>query len=426
MEGKILINFNNEDILKISLTDRLFNSYKKYYESNLANKRFRHSDVLALLADNKMEKSFSKKLLGYSVENREIFSLEFGNGSANVLLWSQMHGDEPTATMAMFDIFNFLSSNDEFDDFKNELKKKLKLIFVPLLNPDGAELIVRQNALGIDLNRDARTLQAPESKILAELVEKYQPDFAFNLHDQDFRWSVGSSNKLAAISLLAPVYDYNKSINPSRLRAIKLVADLRIDFEKYLPGQIARYKDDFEPRSFGDMIAGKNVSTVLIESGRDINDPNKSFYRKINFVMILSAFDKIINGKYNERTEKEYFEIPTNGNFLFDLILRNVSITSNDKKYVADIAINREEVYKTNSRIPDFVSIIMDIGDLSVFYGIEEYDCKGLYLTKVKESANNYDSNLLINSPANFNLSIEGKVVKQVVNGWLCNPGESK
>lgn len=426
MEGKILINFNNEDILKISLTDRLFNSYKKYYESNLANKRFRHSDVLALLADNKMEKSFSKKLLGYSVENREIFSLEFGNGSANVLLWSQMHGDEPTATMAMFDIFNFLSSNDEFDDFKNELKKKLKLIFVPLLNPDGAELIVRQNALGIDLNRDARTLQAPESKILAELVEKYQPDFAFNLHDQDFRWSVGSSNKLAAISLLAPVYDYNKSINPSRLRAIKLVADLRIDFEKYLPGQIARYKDDFEPRSFGDMIAGKNVSTVLIESGRDINDPNKSFYRKINFVMILSAFDKIINGKYNERTEKEYFEIPTNGNFLFDLILRNVSITSNDKKYVADIAINREEVYKNNSRIPDFVSIIMDIGDLSVFYGIEEYDCKGLYLTKVKESANNYDSNLLINSPANFNLSIEGKVVKQVVNGWLCNPGESK
>ena len=42
-----------------------------------------------------------------------------------------------------------------------------------------------------------------------------------------------------------------------------------------------------------------------------------------------------------------------------------------------DIAINREEVYKENSRIPFFKSYIMDIGDLSVFYGIEEFDCTG-------------------------------------------------
>lgn len=412
--------------MNISFTDSLLNSYNKYFESNLTNKRFTHSDILPLLDDEKITKAFIKSLLGYSVEKRQIFSLEFGTGPTTVLLWSQMHGDEPTATMAMFDIINFLSVSDEFDDFRNQIREKLKLVFVPMLNPDGAELIVRQNAVGIDLNRDAIALQAPESRILAELVAKYKPDFAFNLHDQDFRWSVGTSNKLAAISLLSPVFDYDKTINQSRLRAIKLVADLRNDFEKYLPGQIARYKDDFEPRSFGDMIAGRNVSTVLIESGRDINDPNKSFYRKINFAMILSAFNKIMTGKYNKRIENEYFNIPTNGNFLFDLILRNVSIITNNQKYIVDIAINREEVYENNSRIPNFVSSIMDVGDLSVFYGIEEYDCKGLKITRAAESVNASDSIISVNSPANFNLSNDDKIVKQVVNGWLCSPGEKK
>jgi hypothetical protein len=42
-----------------------------------------------------------------------------GNGKKKVLLWTQMHGDEPTATMASFDMFNFLEGkNDGFDSFR--------------------------------------------------------------------------------------------------------------------------------------------------------------------------------------------------------------------------------------------------------------------------------------------------------------------
>lgn len=447
-------------------------AYPKYVEKKLNHKRFTNMDILPLIHNAGMDKNLNVKLLGHSIENREIFSLEFGEGATKVLLWSQMHGDEPTATMALFDIFNFLNNKDEFDEFRNLIKQNLKLIFVPMLNPDGAERIVRQNAAGIDLNRDARRLQAPESQILLKLVEDYKPGFAFNLHDQDFRWSVGSSNKIAAISLLSPVFDDNKSINKSRSNAIKLIADLRDEFEKYLPGQIARYKDDYEPRSFGDLISGRNVSTILIESGIDPKDSNKMYYRKINFIMLLSSFYKIINKGYTNRSVDEYFNIPTNGKFMFDLILRNINVKLNDKKYVVDIAINREEFYQDSIRLPKFISNIMDIGDLQVFNGIEEFDCTDLELREGKTLENvdnslieikekdikdylkegvlfiklknqttgkkitdlpinvlniesNYMPDIEINSPANFNLYKNDKIIKHVINGWLCNPSET-
>ncbi len=458
----IEVNLNSEFL------QNLFDSYPKFFESILSSKRFVHKDILNLIKQAEKKNCFDINVIGKSIEQREIFSIQYGEGKTKVLLWSQMHGDEPTATMALFDLLNFLSSQDEFDEFRNSLKKNLKLIIVPMLNPDGSERITRQNAIGIDLNRDAKKMQSPESKILIDLIENYKPDFAFNLHDQDFRWSVGNTNKLAAISLLAPVYDYEKSIDSSRLNAIKLVADLRIQFEKYLPSQISRYKDDYEPRSFGDLIAGKNVSTILIESGRDIDDVNKFFYRKINYLMYLWSFNQIFNDEYKNRNEADYFEIPTNGNFMFDLILRNVNFQMNGNKYQIDIAINREEVYGENSRIPYLKSAIMDIGDLSIFYGIEEFDCtgldfeegksseevfsiikeidlnqiksllqKGILFVKMSEQINetccvsfpiniiskssNYIPKTELNSTANFCLTKNGKVEKLVINGWLCN-----
>lgn len=58
--------------------------------------------------------------------------------------------------MALFDIFNFLeASGDEHEDLRSLLKSKLNLKFIPMINPDGAEVFKRRNAIDIDLNRDA-------------------------------------------------------------------------------------------------------------------------------------------------------------------------------------------------------------------------------------------------------------------------------
>lgn len=367
-----------------TIVSSLNDSYSKYREEKLNRKRVTHKEIISLIKPLMKRKNLTVKKEGYSIEGRDIYLLKFGSGKTKILLWSQMHGDEPTATLAFFDLFNFLLKSDEYDSLRKEIFSKLTLYFVPMLNPDGAERITRENAAGIDLNRDALALQSPESKTLINLVDEINPDFSFNMHDQDFRWAAGDTNKMAALALLAPVFDSKKTINKSREKAIKLVAAIHNEFSKYLPGYIARYGDGYEPRSFGDTIAGRNSSTILIESGKLANDPDKIVLRKINFLLLVYSFLSITKGSYKKSPVEEYFKIPNNGNFMFDLLIKNATFKVKGKNLKVDIAINLEEKYFKNERAPYYVSYVELIGDSKGLYGIEEFDASGLTIVKGK------------------------------------------
>ncbi|HSP91717.1 MAG TPA: M14 family zinc carboxypeptidase, partial [Vicinamibacterales bacterium] len=67
----------------------------------------RHADVEARLKEVRAAapEFFQLEEIGTSVEGRSINHIWFGRGPFHVLLWSQMHGDEPTATSALFDVF---------------------------------------------------------------------------------------------------------------------------------------------------------------------------------------------------------------------------------------------------------------------------------------------------------------------------------
>ena len=103
-------------------------------------------------------------------------SITFGRAAAafRVLLWSQMHGDEPTATAALFDIFEFLRRHRD-DPTVRDILSSLTLHVVPMLNPDGAERFQRRNAQSIDINRDALRLQTPEGRTLKAVRDRFQP-----------------------------------------------------------------------------------------------------------------------------------------------------------------------------------------------------------------------------------------------------------
>ena len=151
---------------------------------------------------------------GYSIEGREIKLIRIGSGPINVLAWSQMHGDESTATMALLDLLKFFTiENDKFSDVKKFIIENVSFYFIPMLNPDGAENYTRQNEMDIDLNRDASRLQFPESKILKSVQESIKPIFSFNLHDQSTRYTVGDSYKVATIAFLAPAFNYEKDFS---------------------------------------------------------------------------------------------------------------------------------------------------------------------------------------------------------------------
>ncbi len=375
---------------KFDFPNALYYSYADYKEKSLQKRRFKHSELSALINKLKNKDIFSVNKAGKSFEGRDIFLITAGTGKTKVLLWSQMHGDEATATMAIFDIFNFLKADDSLNEIRTQLLKNLTIYFIPMLNPDGAERFQRRTAQNIDMNRDALRFQTLEAKILKKTIDEIKPDFGYNLHDQTTRYSVGYTSCSAAISLLAPSTDFQKSINPVRKNAIKLATSFYNAVSKIIPGHIAKYDDEFEPRAFGDNVQKWGVSTILVESGGWKNDPEKQLLRELNFIGILCSLNSISDESFKKESEEIYNCIPFNKERIFDVLLRNLEIPGHKTK--VDIGINHYEKNCNNNSNFYYSSILEDIGDLSNYFGYEDVDLSGHHIEAGKTYEQKFNS----------------------------------
>jgi len=358
-----------------AIARELFENYERYKKPEITTRRFKHTDLVQWLKQYEEQKIIRSSPAGTSAEGRAIPLVEFGTGSTKVLLWSQMHGDEPTATMALVDILNFFAQEPNHRVTKT-LREQLTLLILPMLNPDGAERFQRRTAHGIDMNRDAIRLQTPEARILKTTQEVHKPEFGFNLHDQDPRYTAGASKNVTAIALLAPSVDEQKSETPGVRRAKHVSATFAGVMNLFISGHLARYDDTFEPRAFGDNVQKWGTSTVLVESGGWKNDREKMFLRKLNFTGILTSLYAIATGAYQEAKLESYEQLPFNGKNLYDVIIRRAQVqqNANDPAVTVDIGINVEEQKESASGTIQLVGKIVDIGDLSSFGAFEELD----------------------------------------------------
>lgn len=261
-----------------------------------------------------------------------------------------------------------------------------------MVNPDGAEEFQRRNIVEIDLNRDVLRQQTPEAIILKEVFDSLKADLGFNLHDQGRDYSAGNSFNPASISFLAPAPDYEKSLTSPREKAMKLIGNLVNVLNEFIPGHIAKYSDDYEPRAFGDNFTKWGTATVLLESGGWRGDREKQFLRKINYIALLSALNSIASGDYANTDLSVYESIPQNEKFMMDLILRNLIVKRDDIEYLVDIGINYEEVNVNGAKDFYLKAEIEDVGDLSVFAGYEEFDLAGYTVKPGKTKPKPYHS----------------------------------
>ncbi|HJP56876.1 MAG TPA: M14 family zinc carboxypeptidase [Gemmatimonadales bacterium] len=347
---------------------------ERYHVGAIGSRRFTHADYWAAIAPSLASADLRTDAVGRSMLGRELRTVTFGTGPVRVLLWSQMHGDESTASMALADIFRFLAEGTG-DPLRTRLHDGLTVVFLPMLNPDGAELFQRENAAGIDVNRDARRLATPEARALKSVHEGFHPDFGFNLHDQGARTRVGVAGLQSGIALLAPAYDDARSWNASRARARLVAATLAELFGHAIAGRVAKYDDTFNHRAFGDLMEQWGTSTVLIESGALPGDGDKQRLRALNVAAILGALDAIATGSYRKADPAAYERLPYNTSGASDLLVSGGSLVLPGQPPLrADVAINYEDaVARTGARI-------RDVGDLADAVALDTLDAAGIFI----------------------------------------------
>lgn len=329
-------------------------------------------DIATPLLDAR--RGFRLRDIGQSAEGRPLRHVAWGEGPIPVFLWSQMHGDESTATMALADLFRFLGEHPDHP-LVRRLRERTRLHFMPIVNPDGAARFQRRNAQGIDINRDAAALVSPEARALKALHDEIRPRFGFNLHDQRPGYRAGDSDRQVAIALLSPPFNRARDINEVRARAIGVAAAIRVMLEPHIAGHFGRWDDTFNPQAFGDLTTQWGTSTVLIEAGGIDDDPQKQALRRLTFLALVAALDAIANGSHADLPPALYHGIPRNGAVWPDLLLRGGTVVwPRVAAARADVLIDFEQpLAERGGRIGN-------IGDLRDIRARREIDISGLFV----------------------------------------------
>ncbi|MDC9723371.1 MAG: M14 family zinc carboxypeptidase [Urechidicola sp.] len=347
--------------------------YARNYESNLYGLRILYNDISPLVKELK----FENELLGYSTNGIPIHKIKIGNGPKRILIWSQMHGNESTGTKALFDLFKFLADSSHNSKIIKSILETCTLICIPMLNPDGAINYTRENAVNIDLNRDAVDKKGVESNLLRNLLDSFNPHFCFNLHDQRTLFNVSGFENPATISFLAPSEDITRKVTKGRTETMSVIVAMNDLLQKAIPNHIGRYTDEFYPTATGDNFQKLGHNTILIEAGHFPNDYEREITRKYNFfAMLQGIYFLSITNDYNNY--HSYFDIPNNDKFFFDIIYINAKTKeSND---LTDIGVLFK--YKIiNNKLVRYVHI-EKTGDLNYFYAHSKIDLKGKLLNQ--------------------------------------------
>jgi len=363
------------DVSASEIANALESAHERHRVAGLERRQFQPEDywdlVDELLAEDRSR--FRVEQIGQSVEGRPLRHVEFGDGETTVLLWSQMHGDESTASRALVDVFDYLLRNPRAPRVRR-IEENLSVTFIPVLNPDGAARFRRQNAVGIDLNRDARQLATPEAQALKAVRDDLEAQWGFNLHDQNIRTRRGRSDAGVQISLLAPPPGEDET-NEANQNAKHLAAFIVQVLRPVVGQAIARYSETFNPRAFGDLMTQWGTATVLIESGGSLDDPDKELTRRANFVAIIASLDAIASGSWQKVAQDAYATLPPNGRAVNDLLITGAAIVLPGREPVrADLTVRYADSLDRSD------GVVGEVGDLAGAEALQVLDADGLFL----------------------------------------------
>ncbi len=167
---------------------------------------------------NKLSENPENKIyeLGKSVEDRPIYQLlNQSDAKEWVIIVGRMHPPEITGAMALLIFSEKLLSDDAI---AKRFRERFNILLIPNLNPDGVEHgHWRSNINGVDLNRDWKKFQQPETRLVREQLKKFASSggkivFAIDFHStsKNIFYTMPTDYGLAPPLL---VEDWLKSLN---------------------------------------------------------------------------------------------------------------------------------------------------------------------------------------------------------------------
>ena len=114
--------------------------------------------------------------IGSSGEGRSLEALRLSPKESRfrVLILAGQHGDEVLGMEAVEGLAREAGWVSELPS--------LEIVLLPCMNPDGRAKRQRENADGLDLNRDHQRLQTPEVRALHLFSREYRPDLIIDVH----------------------------------------------------------------------------------------------------------------------------------------------------------------------------------------------------------------------------------------------------
>ncbi|MFP5314881.1 MAG: M14 family zinc carboxypeptidase [Actinomycetes bacterium] len=146
-----------------------------------------------------------------SEQGRDLYVATVGHGPGDVWVQGRIHGNEPYGAESILTLLKDLGTNGSVE--YQQIRDAFTIHFIPMYNPDGSEMNIRQTVLyddatgepllnsagqqqRIDLNRDwvDDKFQADESLAFYEYWTMVKPDFGMDIHHQGLKKQYGTGD----------------------------------------------------------------------------------------------------------------------------------------------------------------------------------------------------------------------------------------
>jgi hypothetical protein len=147
--------------------------------------------------------------------------------------------------------------------------------------------------------------------------------------------------------------------------------------QRFIPGHIGRYSDEWTPTAFGDNFSAWGTPTILIETG-GLHGRDEMFLVKMNFVAFMTALNALATGSEASESTAPYLSLPLNGSgILAHVIFRNATIVNAGKPANGPsvIAVVRQRRRASFAPLLTIASVARD----TRLVGLSEYNAAGYY-----------------------------------------------